>query len=237
MQRYAMSILLLACVDATSAQQVRHTIPFSLSVSQVSALDLQTCNGFVNQRLSVLYGLILAQKSNRSVYLPKLHLNGRQLVDQSFSLANLVPFSHFYDVEHFVATIQPHVRVLAQENNRHVPFKVTPANFSLLWTGIPSSEPVRVSCPLFHLPAETVKQHIPLVNAWLEAFRPAARFHDALAAGRAHLARGQYNYVHWRAEEDCMPVWFVRQCSECAGTRLVFALLHSLNRCMCMVHI
>ncbi len=204
------TIIIVAIISTSACASSGVTIPDRITPTfdATSTMDIQTCNGFINQRLSILYGLVLAQKSNRSMYLPQLRLNGRQLVDVSVSLSNLVPFSLFYQVDHFVASISPHVHVFAKESDQQPTLHVTPHNWTVLWAQQAnlSHEPVQVACPLFHLEADVVMQHIPLVNAWLHAFVPAARFQTILAAGRAHLQQGQYNFLHWRAEEDCTVV-------------------------------
>lgn len=170
----------------------------------LSTLDIETCNGFVNQRLSILYGLVIAKRTRRAVYLPMLRLNGRQFVDESHNMT-WVPFSHFYDADHFVKTISPHVPVIApREGHARLTLHVQPHDFHLLWTQANFfREPTRIACPLFKLPPDMMLQYAPLVNAWVDAFKPASRFQSVINAAKRKLQPGRYNFLHWRAEQDC----------------------------------
>lgn len=166
-----------------------------------ATLEMETCNGFINQRISILYGLLFANRTNRAMFLPKLRLNGRQFVEDDVSADGIVPFSHFYDVEHFVATISSYVTLLTDSEARPTATFVKPGD---LQRGVAnSSAHVHLACPLFHLERDIVLQHKPLVLAWLQAFEPAPRFHVLLQAATARMEHGQYNFVHWRAEQDC----------------------------------
>ena len=189
----------LACSPGASAQ-------YPFLNGSLSTLDIETCNGFVNQRLSILYGLVIAKKTRRAVYLPMLKLNGRQFVDETSSAANVVPFSHFYDADHFTKAISPHVPVIQDRILQpHLTLQVQPQDFHLLWTQASFfREPTHISCPLFKLPPDMMLQHAPLVRAWLHAFKPAPRFDVYLSTAISKLHSGQFNFLHWRAEQDCM---------------------------------
>ncbi len=199
----AMIPLLVICVLLTASQAAP---PYPHPDGALSNLGIETCNGFVNQRLSILYGLVVAKRTRRAVHLPMLRVNGRQFVDEGSLNATWVPFSHFYDVDHFVNTISPHVPVITQsQGHPRLTLHVQPLNFHLLWTHANFfREPTQIECPLFKLPPEMMLQHTPLVKAWLNAFKPAPRFQAALAAAKRKLMPGRYNFLHWRAEQDCM---------------------------------
>lgn len=191
-------MVLPKCVATVVTLLLVNTLPVS------PTLDIETCHGYINQRLSILYGLMLAHISNSPMYLPKLILNGRQYVEDSPFTFNTVPFGHFYDVNHFITTMRPHVHVLGTESNQPPTQYITQGNWSTLmaqskWT----DQLVQVSCPMFFLPAETLQKHTPLVEAWLRAFKPGLRFRSSLLTVRDRLQHGQYNFLHWRAEKDC----------------------------------
>lgn len=188
---------------------------YPLLNGSLSTLDIETCNGFVNQRLSILYGLVIAKKTRRAVYLPMLRLNGRQFVDESSAASNVVPFSKFYDADHFIKTISPHVPVLEERVGQpHLTLHVQPHDFHLLWTQANFfREPTHIACPLFKLPPDMMLQHAPLVKAWLDAFKPAPRFEGYLNAAINKLHAGKFNFLHWRAEQDCTCVAMLRCCN------------------------
>ena len=79
----------------------------SLSVSAPSrTLQFKVCNGFTNQRLSLVYGILLAVKTGRVPVVPCMLPNGEQLSTASISAglgdADCEAFSHFYDEQFFV---------------------------------------------------------------------------------------------------------------------------------------
>lgn len=65
-------------------------------------LQFEVCNGFANQRLSIVYGIIAAKRLNRTAVLPTLLLDGTQMTDMPHVVededAITTPFDHFYDV-------------------------------------------------------------------------------------------------------------------------------------------
>ncbi len=66
-------------------------------------LRFTVCNGFANQRLSVVYGMMLAKRLNRSVVLPELLTDGlqRTTADVAANGTNSVPFGKVYDELYF----------------------------------------------------------------------------------------------------------------------------------------
>lgn len=88
-----------------------------------STLSFDVCNGYTNQRLSTLYGFVLAKTLGRQPVLPRLIFDGVQgSVKRSkvqLTLATAGGFFSFYDRDLFthymhytgVSFIQPDVRV------------------------------------------------------------------------------------------------------------------------------
>lgn len=70
-------------------------------------LRFTVCNGFANQRLAILYGIVLALRTGRIPILPDLIHDGIQLTDAHImpTADNTQPFSEFYDVAHFTASL------------------------------------------------------------------------------------------------------------------------------------
>ena len=165
----------------------------------LSTLDIETCGGLVNQRISILYGLVIAKMSRRAVNLPMLRLVGGET-----SSARMVPFGHLFDADHFIKTISPHVPVTSVEDQSPFTLQVQAHDAHLLWTQANLfREPTHISCPLFKLPPDTMLQHASLVRAWLSAFKPAPRFDVYLSRAVENMQAGSFNFLHWRAEEAC----------------------------------
>ena len=182
--------------------------PFSLS--------FQVCNGFANQRLSIIYAAIIAKETRRSLYLPRLLLDGTQ-VDTSKE-ANLInydasDFSTFYDLEVFINGMKAAgVRVLDEDSAFIAPsdnvFRVPSQDLkSLVELGGRSpygnAAHLSVDCPLFKLDADVVGRHRELVERVLSSLVPAPAPRAKIDQLKASLNRfGQYNCLHLRIERD-----------------------------------
>lgn len=83
-------------------------------------LQFKVCNGFTNQRLSLVYGILLAVKTGRSPVLPCLLSNGMQLTAATISTGasntTCEAFHSFYDEQFFVHQMhEAGVHVLTQD--------------------------------------------------------------------------------------------------------------------------
>jgi len=81
------------------------------SAASASTLHFDTCNGFANQRLSIVHAASLAAEVGYSLSLPSLLSEGRQ--DLTRSVDPIIPtedsgkvsFSHVYDERIFIRTL------------------------------------------------------------------------------------------------------------------------------------
>jgi hypothetical protein len=83
-------------------------------------LAFQVCNGFANQRLALLYGLIIAKQLGRAVVLPTLITDGTQFTAAdrlaSDAGAATAPFETFYDIKALRTALAPYgVAVVTQQ--------------------------------------------------------------------------------------------------------------------------
>jgi hypothetical protein len=182
--------------------------PFSLS--------FQVCNGFANQRLSIIYAAIIAKETRRSLCLPRLLLDGTQ-IDTSKE-ANLINsdtshFGTFYDLEVFINGMKAAgVRVLDEDSASISPsdnvFKVPSQELkNLVELGgsklYGNAAHLSVECPLFKLDADLVGRHRELVETVLSSLVPAPAQRAKIDQLKASLGKfGHYNFLHLRIERD-----------------------------------
>ncbi|KAG2436256.1 hypothetical protein HXX76_006567 [Chlamydomonas incerta] len=153
-------------------------------------LRFGVCNGHANQRLAVLYGMMLARRLGRSAVLPVLIDDGLQRSDTNVLASgdNQVPFSHMYDERLFIkAMASVGVRAMAREEAPEVGaedsahyrrVELGPLGWSVagpLGAGEVAAVPhLEVDCPLFKLQAgDLVPADEQLVWAGLAALRPS----------------------------------------------------------------
>ena len=80
-----------------------------------TTLRFATCNGFANQRLSLVYGVILAKELNRTPVAPEFVLDGTQSTTAAVlsTVSNARPFQEVYDLPLLNRGLAPlNVRVL-----------------------------------------------------------------------------------------------------------------------------
>ena len=179
-------------------------------------LSFQVCNGFANQRLSILYAAIIAKETGRSLYLPLLLLNGTQHdTSQTNTLLNskATRFITFYDVDVFVKGMKAAgIHVLDKDSDLfsssdqvvRVPSQHLQ---SLLEFGDSStygnSAHLSVECPLFKLDAAVVGRHRELVERVLSSLVPAPLHKAEIDELKSDLSTtGHYNFLHLRIESD-----------------------------------
>lgn len=72
------------------------------SPSTERTLRFQVCNGMANQRLSIVYGILLAHRLGRTPVLPVLLRNGTQRTSSLSPTDEKIPFENVYDQPYFV---------------------------------------------------------------------------------------------------------------------------------------
>ncbi|KAG2449205.1 hypothetical protein HYH02_005952 [Chlamydomonas schloesseri] len=153
-------------------------------------LRFGVCNGYANQRLAVLYGMLLARRLSRSAVLPVLIDNGLQRSDANVLASgdNQVPFSQMYDEQAFIGAMEsvgvraltraeaPAVGAGDSANYRRV--ELGPLGWSVvgpLGSGdLATVAHLEVDCPLFKLQAGDLQPaDEQLVWSGLAALRPS----------------------------------------------------------------
>ena len=179
-------------------------------------LSFQACNGFANQRLSIIYAVIIAKETGRSLYLPRLLLDGTQHdTSQAVTLLNskATRFSTFYDVDVFVKGMNSAgVQVLDDyslfstlpDQVVKVPTQDLP---NLLESGDSSpygnAAHLSIECPLFKLDAVVLGRHRELVERTLSSLVPALAQEKGIQSLKTELSKGgHFNVLHLRVERD-----------------------------------
>ncbi|KAL6753995.1 hypothetical protein V8C86DRAFT_404853 [Haematococcus lacustris] len=180
-------------------------------------LQIQVCNGFTNQRLSLVYGALLARKTGRALVLPPLLADGTQMTGQQIhaSSASSIPLTTLYQLEPLSAALKAvGVEVLPDPPPSSPPptfFSIEAAGFNGLsqLQGLASSPAVATDCPLFHIaPGDIAKaDDTAVVWAVLNGLQPnqlPARQAQAVLQRLSHRPGGRegFNMLHLRIEED-----------------------------------
>lgn len=188
-------------------------------VENAFTMQFEVCNGFTNQRIALLSGLVLAAAAKRSVVLPEFLLNGMQPDDMktvTADKAETVPFREWFDEEAFAQAMAAHgVQVVAgvAPNATVVSIKDfdSQSKVGALVAHLKKQrglQHIRIACPAFRLPGALVKKHGALLHAAVEGLRPSDRFQSIIAAWRQQIEAKSgsiaYNLIHLRVEKD----WF-----------------------------
>ncbi|GAB4815033.1 hypothetical protein N2152v2_002079 [Parachlorella kessleri] len=188
--------------DATSSS--RQSSP----PEPIRTLSFTVCNGFANQRLALLNGVIVGKELNRAVVLPQLIAAGRQ-EDPSVTVYEGiagVPMSMFYNTTLFGAALERlGVRVVskaAEGSSRVVPENETEAALQQSF----AEDHLQFGCPLLRLGPEVMLRNEQLVFASLSAMLPNDTLGRLVSRGvhslRALSPTGVYNMLHLRLESD-----------------------------------
>ena len=180
------------------------------------SLSFQVCNGFANQRLSIVYAAIIAKETGRSLRLPRLLLDGTQhdtLQTSTLLNSKATRFSNFYDIDVFIKGMKAAgIQVLDKDSalfsaSDNV-IRVPPKDLQNL-LGFGDGSPYRnathlsIECPLFKLDAVLVGQHRELVEDVLASLVPAPAQRANIDQLKVSLSKsGHYNILHLRVERD-----------------------------------
>lgn len=101
----------------------RSSLSDSAPAAPSRTLQFKVCNGFTNQRLALVYGILLAVKTRRVPVIPCMLSDGEQLTTATISAGlgdeGCEAFSNFYDEQFFVQRmLEGGVQVLTQAVNR-----------------------------------------------------------------------------------------------------------------------
>ncbi|KAG2482987.1 hypothetical protein HYH03_018113 [Edaphochlamys debaryana] len=186
-------------------------------------LRFPVCNGFANQRLSVVYGILIAVRTGRTPVLPVFIRDGIQRDETAVTATadNKTPFEQVYDLNFFLHELAKRgIRVLepqdAPKESAYTRVELASVNGNIVG-GINNTYKdvlhVTVDCPLFKLtPGElSAKADEPVIWSVLDAMRPADKaFEYAASMQHAILKLGglngkaatKYNFLHLRMEND-----------------------------------
>eukprot|EP00798_Chlamydomonas_sp_ICE-L_P023584 gene23584-9112_t len=178
-------------------------------------LKFEVCNGMSNQRLSVVYGIILASELGRVPVIPGVILSGVQWSSKATEAVDKsVHMEELYDVEYFKYTLDSvGIEVLDSRD--------APPNTSCTYVDISklqgdvveglavhrSVNHLSIGCPLFRLDGlyfEGNNDHI--LWATLNGMRPNTHLDKIVSAITKKLKSespdNRFNFVHLRIEDD-----------------------------------
>ncbi|KAI7846355.1 hypothetical protein COHA_000192 [Chlorella ohadii] len=199
----------------TSARATAGLVP----LDEARTLQFDLCNGFTNQRIALLSGLVLAAELNRSVVLPDFLLDGYQPDAKEWitvDKAQVEPFGVWFDQAAFVQALNEHGMQVA-EGAAAEPALVgierydsqsQPVDAIVAYMKKRTRQHIRIACPAFRLPGALIERHKELLMAASRALRPSPRYAALIEARRQRIADltgaplGSYNVLHLRAEKD-----------------------------------
>eukprot|EP01025_Chloroclados_australasicus_P018492 TRINITY_DN1972_c0_g2_i1.p1 TRINITY_DN1972_c0_g2~~TRINITY_DN1972_c0_g2_i1.p1 ORF type:complete len:601 (+),score=54.10 TRINITY_DN1972_c0_g2_i1:109-1911(+) len=182
-------------------------------------LMFQACNGFANQRLSIVFGILAGIISDRNVVLPRLPLDGEQKgamenVD-GFSAEVTARFREVYNVQELKRILIKYSIYLVEYDDFH-PDKV----HSLQCSGLSinqclkdikkTRDTVNVGCgfPSNLISGDTVRAYEPLFLDILNALVPQDHILKEIQHGLDFIKHrsqsSDFNLLHLRVEEDWM---------------------------------
>jgi len=198
---------------------------FSTAAPHAPLLSFTACNGLANQRLSLVYGLVLARLTGRAALLPDLVADGTQ--DAAVGYPTVVPargaalpFEGFYDLAALRAAAAKHgVRVFGARAAHPLPAplpvplggRIGAAFEGALLRDYAAVQHVALDCPLWGVGAATLAAHEAFVLDVLAALVPAparAAAVDALVARLGAVGCGggaracAFDALHLRYEDD-----------------------------------
>lgn len=193
-----------------------HLAPWIDAAEAKGTMSFKVCNGFANQRLSLLYGMILAKETKRTTFLPELIADGMQmeLKDVMADDGNAVSFGSFYAEHHFRAHLaavgvkifseeqSPDVTdetkslAIAQEETEEVGFSQKALDYSHL----------EFQCPILQVQSKYIEKHRHFVEHFFTSLRPTRKFERIVKEGFKQLG-GHFNFLHLRIEKD-----WIRHC-------------------------
>ncbi|GBF93895.1 hypothetical protein Rsub_06894 [Raphidocelis subcapitata] len=185
------------------------------SHTQVRTLSFSVCNGFANQRLSLVFGLVIAKQLGRVVVLPQMLLNGMQTSDENREASDTpssTPFEEFYDLQALRAALAPfHMRLLTHVQGAALPPSRSSANVTLAGSKPIESvvdhfalhqnrDHISMDCPALYLATGVVQAESKFIRAVLMGLRPSHTVEGYIRAAVERL--GTFNFLHLRIERD-----------------------------------
>lgn len=178
--------------------------------TSTKSISFSVCNGFTNQRLSMLYGLVIAKATGRAVEMPLFSLFGAQYgsADVVATGVDGVQMAHFYDEYRFKAAMALHgINAFVTHGSVCPPETckrcVVSADEAIAGRGsVRLCRHLEVSaCPLFKLGSSVISHHRLLVVDYLASLVPNGVFAQRIKKISNALGNS-FNFLHLRIEND-----------------------------------
>jgi GDP-fucose protein O-fucosyltransferase len=201
----------LLLVVACAALHAHSKLSISGQAKAASYLEFDVCNGFSNQKLSIVYAAALARRHGRHLVLPSLVRDGTQkyagatAADVTATGNNSLPFEAMFDVRVFTDALHKHgLRVVRRRPDSMRVQSVQARAFDTRPSDYKAEAAIHVGCPLFKVSKQTMQQ--TLTVAVLQALVPSrpkqAVIQRIVTTLRQHSPTGEFNAVHLRFEQD-----------------------------------
>ncbi|KAI7840392.1 hypothetical protein COHA_005893 [Chlorella ohadii] len=177
-------------------------------------LSFLVCNGFANQRIAVLSGIVLAAELNRTLVMPHLLLDGMQQASAEVNEETGAQHINFWEVfdQHAFETGLKRlgVRVTTAAplpgSTIHVSLEGVSMDSLRAVSALNPAKNLRLGCPGLRVEAQLMERNEALVFGALEAMQPARPLRNIADSVKAALRRlsptQAYNVLHLRVEED-----------------------------------
>eukprot|EP01023_Acetabularia_acetabulum_P010098 TRINITY_DN145_c0_g1_i2.p1 TRINITY_DN145_c0_g1~~TRINITY_DN145_c0_g1_i2.p1 ORF type:complete len:618 (+),score=69.88 TRINITY_DN145_c0_g1_i2:36-1856(+) len=219
-------VLILQPLAITQFQVDNHHEIYSRVLLQQSdqsrPLMFQACNGFANQRISIVFGVLAGILSRRNVLLPRLPLNGEQRqggdnIDGSSD--NTMRFSQLYNMTVLQKVLQKHSLLLLEQDQTNAAdseeiHKADCGDMSFqqclaLVQSVNKTIDIGCGFPANLVTPDILLQHESLFNDILSGLVPVDEYQKEIDEAIEKVGKiagedvsGKYNLLHLRVEED-----------------------------------
>ncbi|KAI8467193.1 MAG: hypothetical protein J3K34DRAFT_482354 [Monoraphidium minutum] len=171
----------------------------------IKTLSYEVCGSFAHQRLSVVYGLLLAKLLGRSPVLPTLQMFGAQMA--VFESVYDLPALNAALAAHGLAPLTPAQQlelpragasVAVQLPGARAPMRDAAAFMAAAGAG--GAQHVSCDCPLFAINADVVLAHRDLFTSLLGALRLSPSLEPHVKAAHERAGGGAFNFLHLRMD-------------------------------------
>jgi hypothetical protein len=168
-------------------------------------LQIEMCNGYGNQIISLLSAISIASRSKRRIVIPQFVLDGRQIdvqsVDASSSLTS--PLDQIIELPKLKGPSMPNFVSADQINGINftaIDSDVYDESFFMISANIQN---LKIGCPAFKLPKSSLLPHRDILEQAMQAIRPS-RYYLELQHKCFNILEIEetYNALHYRAEKD-----------------------------------
>eukprot|EP00798_Chlamydomonas_sp_ICE-L_P007680 gene7680-840_t len=220
---------------AWKLSRVRYSGLVKGGTQEQQTLKFDVCNGMSNQRLSMLYGVILAYELGRTPVLPSFLLSGVQWTAENSVSGVKIPMEDIYDVAHFrdsleLVGISTLTDQEAPRNSQYVQASIIKmVDLVEDLARFRGSKHLKVGCPLFKLPPSYFTgANSRIMLKTLQGLRPAPRIQSTVAKIvkelRARSPMKRFNFLHLRVEQD-----WVLHCERNYSAKKIEQVLQSLH--------